>query len=171
MSFLKTRYHIWVELLEWYFLPDLWAELMTFHCNHFFLSFSFCFFQSTVGRGLDEERCAVSVLFIFCLKMLFLVFKWNNIHYIFKTSCCEWCFGCVRLDAFRFVPFLIVVFSIVFVVWKAWQICYSVLKQFCHNWNACGPAVFVSCEKGWSELPLTLPGISLLIPSEFTLQN
>lgn len=62
-------------------------------------------------------------------------------------SYCEWCFGCVRLEAFLFVPFLIVVSSIVFVVWKAWQICYSVLKQFCHYLNACGPGVGLSSEK------------------------
>lgn len=42
----------------------------------------------------------------------------------------------MRLEAFLFVSFPVVVSTIVFVVWKAWQICYSVLKQLCHNRNA-----------------------------------
>lgn len=42
---------------------------------YLFLS-SFWFFQGTVRTGLDEEgRRAVSVLFVFCLKTLFLFFK------------------------------------------------------------------------------------------------
>lgn len=77
----------------------------------------------------EEVRCAVSVL-VFCLKMLKMHWFLNETIYttFFKISCCEWCFGCMRLEAFLFVPFLIVVLSIVFVVWKAWQICYSVLE-------------------------------------------
>lgn len=100
--FLKERYCVWVECLSdasYQVCRTDNIEFITFHCNHFFFSFFSLpiFFQTTVRMGLDEEGgYAVSVLFVFYLKMFFLLSKWSNMQYIFKSCCWQWCFGCAR---------------------------------------------------------------------------